>query len=320
MPLPHLDAWRWEHLRWRIFIALVVVYALMTWGVMVQSPLIALDRATFNFALTFRHHHSSWYPWLNTYVMFGQRRPGMMTALPFVIWLSYRDRTIRPMVIFVVGLLILNLSVGFVKVGIGRLGPAQTSNAYTLFDGGDIFPSGHVSNAVVLFGMLAIMSTRFQRQMVAFAVFMSFTVGMSTVYLGTHWLSDVVAGWVAGGLVLLVLPTVVPWVETAISFALWRLLRAVGVGRRTEAAASAEGDAGELLSPLPKAGSHRLVAGGGTRAHPLRGAPQFRDAVRTVVGTADDLRGRRGVQGRQRTAVGALRQDAITHRHDQILD
>ena len=36
---------------------------------------------------------------------------------------------------------------------------------------------------------------------------------MTTVYLGTHWLSDVVLGWAAGVLVLLALP----WLEPAMA-------------------------------------------------------------------------------------------------------
>jgi membrane-associated phospholipid phosphatase len=317
-----LNAWRWEHLRWRIFAVLVVVYALMSWGVLVRSPLISLDRATFNFALTLRTHHSQWYPFLNTYVLFGQRRPGMMTALPFVIWLTYRARNLRPLLVFVIALLILNLSVGFVKIGIGRLGPTQTHSAYTVFAGGDIFPSGHVSNAVVLFGILAMMSTRFQKQMIVLAVFLSFTVGLSTVYLGTHWISDVVAGWIAGVLVLLVLPTVVPWVEAMLNFVFARVLQILGITRyrARRAAGSVEADPGQVRGPLPEPRGEGLVAGGARRVDPLRVPVHLPDPVRTGVGPGDSFRGRRGEQGRQRTPVGALRQKAVADRHDQILD
>ena len=44
-------------------------------------------------------------------------------------------------------------------------------------------------------------------------------MGLTTVYLGTHWLSDVVLGWVAGLLILLALPWFEPLItraETAI--------------------------------------------------------------------------------------------------------
>src|SRR5690606_28616665 len=44
--------------------------------------------------------------------------------------------------------------------------------------------------------------------------------GMATVYLGTHWLSDVLLGWVAGLLILLALP----WFEPMIARAEARIL------------------------------------------------------------------------------------------------
>ena len=320
-PLPRLDTWKWEQWRWRIFLFLLLIYAVMTWGVLVQSPLIALDRAAYNYAATLRHHHSSWYPFMNTYVMFGQRRPGMMTAIPFIVWLSYRDRTIRPVVMFVMGLLILNLSVGFVKIGIGRLGPTQTSDAYTKFVGGDIFPSGHVSNAVVLFGILAMLSTRYKRQMIWLAVFLSVTVGLGTVFLATHWISDVIAGWIAGVLVLLALPTVVPWTESAIFYVARFLMKSFGKRPAgTPAPASEEIDPGELLSPMPQARSHRFVTGSPAGAHSLRSAVQFGNPIRTVVSAADDVRSRRRVEGGQRASVGALRHDSVAQRHKKILD
>jgi hypothetical protein len=36
---------------------------------------------------------------------------------------------------------------------------------------------------------------------------------LGTVYLRTHWFSDVVGGWLAGALVLLSMPTVLPYAE-----------------------------------------------------------------------------------------------------------
>jgi undecaprenyl-diphosphatase len=60
------------------------------------------------------------------------------------------------------------------------------------------------------------MVARGHRRLGAFlAGVVAISVGLATVYLGTHWLSDVVAGWCAGGLVLLALPVVLPWTSRA---------------------------------------------------------------------------------------------------------
>lgn len=66
------------------------------------------------------------------------------------------------------------------------------------------FPSGHALLATLLFGtaaMLAVRSAASPAARVAvwtFAVSLVMAVGLSRVYLGTHWPSDVLAGWAAG--------------------------------------------------------------------------------------------------------------------------
>ncbi|PKW27116.1 phosphatase PAP2 family protein [Phycicoccus duodecadis] len=66
------------------------------------------------------------------------------------------------------------------------------------------FPSGHTLNATVLVGaaayLLLVASTRaWQRTLVVVvAVAFILAMGLSRVYLGHHWLTDVVAGWLLG--------------------------------------------------------------------------------------------------------------------------
>ncbi|BFO20249.1 hypothetical protein SHKM778_66370 [Streptomyces sp. KM77-8] len=76
-------------------------------------------------------------------------------------------------------------------------------------------PSGHTANAVVTWGILAYLAStpRARRWLSALSAVTSLGVGLSTVYIGTHWLSDVVLGWVAGLLILLALP----WFEPLIA-------------------------------------------------------------------------------------------------------
>jgi membrane-associated phospholipid phosphatase len=145
--------------------------------------------------------------------MLGQRAPATFTALPWIVWRCWRMRTRAPLVRLVVALIVLNLSVGVVKIFVGRNGPLHTPNAHDVFAGGNIYPSGHTANAVVLFGLLAWMAVRHRRAAIAAAVFLSGSIGLCTIYLDTHWFSDVVGGWLAGALVLLVLPTLTPPAE-----------------------------------------------------------------------------------------------------------
>ena len=137
--------------------------------------------------------------------------------------MAWRTRTARPLITLGVGLVLLNISVGIVKLATGRLGPLQTSNTHRIFDGGNIYPSGHVSNAVVLYGLVAFIATNHRRLAAAVAAFLSVTVGLGTVYRDTHWFSDVVGGWIAGSLVLIAVPWAMPWAERVWNWACSRI-------------------------------------------------------------------------------------------------
>lgn len=66
------------------------------------------------------------------------------------------------------------------------------------------FPSGHAMLSAVVFLTLGALAARFspRRRLKAVAlgaaVFFSILVGLSRIYLGVHWASDVLAGWCVG--------------------------------------------------------------------------------------------------------------------------
>ncbi|HWQ05415.1 MAG TPA: phosphatase PAP2 family protein [Longilinea sp.] len=62
-------------------------------------------------------------------------------------------------------------------------------------------PSGHAQNAAALWGRLAVAIR--QKWAVWLFVIIIGLIGLSRVYLGMHFLSDVVAGWLVGGLLVL---------------------------------------------------------------------------------------------------------------------
>lgn len=67
------------------------------------------------------------------------------------------------------------------------------------------FPSGHAFNSMVAFGALAILFSppRWRRAAISAAGLLAVAIGMTRPYLGVHWPSDVLAGWMLGGAVLL---------------------------------------------------------------------------------------------------------------------
>jgi len=193
------------------FVLVLFAYLVVILGVIHWSPFLTLDRDVFR--LDLRQRYPEWFYPLHTYVMLGQRAPATLVALPWFVWRAWKSRSPRPLVMLGTALIVLNLSVGVVKVATGRLGPRATPHVHAVFEGGDIFPSGHVSNAVVLYGLIAMLAVSFRRTVQVMAVFVSVTVGLCTVYLDTHWVSDVLGGWLAGMLVLIVLPWLMPYAE-----------------------------------------------------------------------------------------------------------
>lgn len=79
------------------------------------------------------------------------------------------------------------------------------------------FPSGHSALSAVAFGMVALLvlrsglDGRARAALVSLMMVIVFLVGLSRIYLGVHYPSDVLAGWAAGGAVV----GIVAWLTQA---------------------------------------------------------------------------------------------------------
>jgi membrane-associated phospholipid phosphatase len=194
---------RWTRL---LVIAALVVFVVLTISVLAANgPLLAVDKAlaawpgpgTKNSVLA------------KLLAVIGQRAYSAPFLVAVAVVLSWRRRIIRPMTLALIGLLALNVIVGAMKYTFAR--PSPRTGVWLPFAGGTDFPSGHTSNAVLTWGLLAWLLLAFgrkapsmRRQWIAYGLvaLASVVVGLASLYLRTHWVSDIVAGWAVGFMIL----------------------------------------------------------------------------------------------------------------------
>ncbi len=126
-----------------------------------------------------------------------------LVAIIALVTLSIRRRSWTPLVLIVAaggGSLLMTVAG---KILIGRDRPPIT-DAVPPYEVSASFPSGHTLNAVAILGVIAYLlilrrHTAWSRALIiVVAVAATVLVAASRVYLGHHWVTDVVAGWALG--------------------------------------------------------------------------------------------------------------------------
>lgn len=126
-----------------------------------------------------------------------------LVAIIALVTLSFRRRSWTPLVLIVAaggGSLLMTVAG---KILIGRDRPPIT-DAVPPYEVSASFPSGHTLNAVAILGVIAYLlilrrHTAWSRALIiVVAVLATVLVAASRVYLGHHWVTDVVAGWALG--------------------------------------------------------------------------------------------------------------------------
>ncbi|MFZ4876759.1 phosphatase PAP2 family protein [Janthinobacterium sp. Mn2066] len=153
-------------------------------------------------------------PWLTAFLLCFTNLHGVLGALvltALLAWYFYRQRAsdwLLTLLISVPGVMILNV---LLKSVFGRLRPSFEQPLLQTVLETYSFPSGHTATSTALYGVLgAYLICRTapgawgQRVMIALGAFlMAALVGFSRIYLGAHYLSDVLAamaesaGWLA---------------------------------------------------------------------------------------------------------------------------
>ena len=81
---------------------------------------------TFDWQVMFFRPYKQWpeiHAFLDYFVVLGQRGPTAVMVAAWLGWRCWRQRTLRPLLMLGASLLLLNITVGAAKLGMGRLGP-----------------------------------------------------------------------------------------------------------------------------------------------------------------------------------------------------
>jgi membrane protein DedA with SNARE-associated domain/membrane-associated phospholipid phosphatase len=189
--------------------ALVVVGWIL--GAIVQDVVVGDGSIRFDrpVLLWFARHRE---PWLTTTMQILTTLGSSALLIPLVLavggWYWWRRRTPRPIILLGAAYGGSDLLSQSVRALAGRdRPPARLAVGHFA---GHAFPSGHATQAVAAYGMLAVVlasgTPRWRRKVAAWTAAFSIatTVGITRLYLGAHWLTDVLGGWALGNLWLLV--------------------------------------------------------------------------------------------------------------------
>ena len=169
----------------------------IAWRTAANQPLAAIDREITDWL----HGHAT--VSVTTLALgvsfFGSVR-FLAAATLFACWFLWRRAMWNRLLVFVcamVGESGLNVAL---KHAFQRQRPVLENPLVTLTSYG--FPSGHTMGAIVFYGLAALilagMASRRRIEIFVVAVFAVVAIGLSRIYLGAHYTSDVVGAFVAG--------------------------------------------------------------------------------------------------------------------------
>ncbi|MFC8504207.1 phosphatase PAP2 family protein [Pedococcus sp. NPDC057267] len=134
-------------------------------------------------------------------VMGGQFWLVGTAATGVAVWRGIQQRNVRPVVVTGAAMVVMSVSIWLLKVLVGRTAPRGGAN--TVLAGGHSYPSGHAATAVVCLALAAALIARTphtRRWLLPLASAAAGVVGVCTIVLGYHWVTDVAAGWAAGSI------------------------------------------------------------------------------------------------------------------------
>ena len=179
-----------------LFVAAGWAFLGVTEDVLSQDPLVLVDQGVNNLFRSLRT------PWADRFFVAVTELGGSFVNISVsaaILLLLMTSRCIRAGVFWAIAALGGIASVQLLKILLQLPRPVEVYRGASLFG----FPSGHTTMAVVIYGFLALILSRGRTPIVRAALFLgafliSALIAVSRLYLGVHWLSDVLGGFLLG--------------------------------------------------------------------------------------------------------------------------
>jgi membrane-associated phospholipid phosphatase len=203
-------------------VAAVVALILLTADLLLGGPIRTLDAAISRTVVA--HADASWRPVLVPLSYLGQRGFVVVPLLALTVLALWRTRSARPLAVVAGTLVTTTLLVGVMKLGFGRTAPASGQDVL----GTDAlsYPSGHAVNTIIIWTLVLrilvglyghrvrLLGKPLTRLTLVAAIALANAAAM--LGLNYHWLSDVLAGWLIGVTIALLVPSPLPaWYRPA---------------------------------------------------------------------------------------------------------
>ena len=194
-------AWKWSA-------GLFAGYLYITYQVLTDGFLVRIDRELNNW------HHPKFHGLSNFIIRrlddLGLRSVSGIALLIVALYISRRFKTWRPINLGLLSFISLNVVVGAFKYALGRTKPRMGLDI--LHAGGMSYPSGHASNAIFIWGVIAYLIYRYAHvdryngRLASAAVgLLALTVCTVSLLRNTHWFLDLFGGLLLGGALLVLI-------------------------------------------------------------------------------------------------------------------
>lgn len=196
---------------WLLPGVLAAILVFLTACVLAHSPVLDVDRWIRTAVQA--QAHSARFRWLEGHryapvyllVDLGNNQVAVPVLGLCALIAAVRDRSVRPLLAAVVGVVLLLGIVIPAKILIGRAGPGLPPVAHGAMG---VFPSGHTATSSVCLGLGVLLLARglpawIRRSVLTGMTAACFLVGVALIWGDYHWFTDVIAGWALAILIVM---------------------------------------------------------------------------------------------------------------------